>query len=73
MEKTESGRQSGRRHALVMVLCCLVPVVVLGILWASGVSKSYLVIGLLVLCPLLHIVMMPGIFKRKDDAGGHYH
>ncbi len=42
----------------MMLLGCLVPLVLLGILWAIGVSQSILSFGILLLCPILHFVMM---------------
>lgn len=57
------------RHTLVMLLCCLAPLAVLGILWAIGVSGNYLIFGVLLLCPLLHVFMMRGM--HKSDREGH--
>lgn len=51
---------NNRKHALIMVLCCLIPVVALAILWIIGISESYLIYAVILLCPLLHILMMLG-------------
>ncbi len=59
------------KHALIMALCCLVPLVILGILWVAGVSGSYLILGVILLCPILHIVMMRGM--HKGGGGEHDH
>ena len=64
-----SGQKGMSKHTLIMVLCCLIPLVILGILWVAGVSGSYLILGVLLLCPLLHIVMMRGMHK----GGEHDH
>ena len=56
-----------------MVLCCLIPLAVLAVLWAVGVSKNYLTLGLLLLCPLLHVVLMKDMFKSRDNREDHYH
>ncbi|OGO30774.1 MAG: hypothetical protein A2Z29_03730 [Chloroflexi bacterium RBG_16_56_11] len=61
------------RHSLIMVLCCLIPLAVLAVLWAVGVSKNYLTLGLLLLCPLLHVVLMKDMFKSRDNREDHYH
>lgn len=68
MESKETERKGLSKHGLIMLLCCLIPLAILGILWAVGVSGNYLVWGLLLLCPLLHIVIMRG--TGKD---GHQH
>ena len=57
------------KHALIMVLCCLIPLALLAALWALGVSESYLAFGVILLCPILHIVMMRGM----HSGGGHDH
>lgn len=46
------------RHTLMMVLCCMIPLVILGILWVAGVSQNILSFGILLLCPIMHLVMM---------------
>ena len=61
------------KHTLIMVLCCLIPLVVLGVLWAVGVSESYLIFGVILLCPLLHIFMMRDRHKEGGEGGGHAH
>ncbi len=71
---TEGSEQKGMsKHTLIMVLCCLIPLVILGVLWAIGVSGSYLIFGVILLCPLLHIFMMRGMHKRSGEGGGHDH
>jgi hypothetical protein len=52
------------RHTLIMALCCLMPLAILAALWMIGVSGSYLVLGLILLCPLL---VMPST-AFVDDA-----
>jgi len=54
------------KHTLIMVLCCLIPLAILAALWMAGVEGNYLVLGVIVLCPLLHILMMRG---RHGGAG----
>ena len=57
------------KHSLIMVLGCLIPLALLGVLWAIGISGSYLILGVILLCPLLHILMMRGMGK----GSGHDH
>ncbi len=60
METKGTEREGLSKHTLIMVLCCLIPLAILGILWAIGISGSYLILGVILLCPLLHILMMRG-------------
>ncbi|MFZ3058132.1 MAG: DUF2933 domain-containing protein [Candidatus Methanoperedens sp.] len=46
------------KHTLMMVLCCLIPLVLLGILWIAGVSQNILSFGIILLCPVMHLLMM---------------
>ncbi len=69
MERQGSEHKGMSKHTLIMILCCLIPLAILGILWAIGISGSYLLLGVILLCPLLHIFMMRGMHK----GGGHDH
>ncbi len=69
----ETPRAGISKHALIMLLCCLIPLALLGILWAIGLPNQYLLWGVFLLCPLLHIVMMLGSRKKSGDSGGHVH
>ncbi len=52
------GIFSKHKHALMMALCCLIPLVLLGILWIAGVSQNILSFGIILLCPVMHLLMM---------------
>ncbi len=72
--ETKGPEQKGMsKHTLIMVLCCLIPLALLGVLWAIGISGSYLILGVILLCPLLHILMMRGRHKGSGESGGHAH
>ena len=73
METQESEKKGMSKHTLIMLLCCLIPLALLGVLWAIGVSESYLIFGVLLLCPLLHILMMRGMHKESGEGGSHDH
>lgn len=73
MEAKEPEQKGMNRHTLIMVLCCLIPLVILAVLWAIGASGSYLILGVILLCPLLHIFMMRGMHKESANGGGHQH
>ncbi len=61
------------KHTAIMALCCLLPLAILAVLWAVGLSGSYLIFGVMLLCPLLHVFMMRGMHKDSGDSGGHVH
>ncbi len=72
--ETKASEQKGiSKHTLIMILCCLIPLVILAVLWAIGVSWSYLIFGVILLCPLLHIFMMRGRHKESGEGGSHAH
>ncbi len=56
--EVKSDKSGNHRHTLMMILGCLMPLVILGILWFAGVSQNVLSFGILLLCPILHFVMM---------------
>lgn len=50
-------------HALLMVLCCIIPIVLFWVLLAEGFdANSVWVIALL--CPIMHIFMMRGAHEH---------
>lgn len=57
----------GNHHLWLMLLCCLIPVAAIGAIFVFNIAVSAaLLVGLLLLCPLLHVLMMMGM-------GGHTH
>jgi len=67
-------RETMTKHSLVMLACCLVPMALLGLVLATGVSLGGLApYAMIVLCPLLHVVMMRGMghghSTRAGDSG----
>ena len=55
------------KHAIFMVLCCLIPIIGIAILAASGVVGGWGYYVLVLLCPLGHLVMMSRM-NRKTEA-----
>jgi len=72
--ETKGAEQKGMsKHTLIMVLCCLIPLAILAVLWAIGVSGGYLILGVILLCPLLHILMMRDTHRGSGEGSGHAH
>jgi hypothetical protein len=65
--EVKSNKAGNHRHTLIMMLGCLIPLVLLGILWVVGVSQSILSFGILLLCPILHFVMMKNMKHENVD------
>ncbi len=62
-----------RKHLLLMLLCCLIPIGIAFSLQAFGIALSAsLPVAMLILCPLLHVVMMAfmhGPAQHNADPG----
>lgn len=69
-------RMKFTKHALMMILGCLAPLALLGILWFAGVSQSILTFGIILLCPIMHLVMMKnmkhGEMPASEDKTPHF-
>lgn len=68
-----SPKRKINRHSVIMVLGCLIPIAILGILWATGIRSNYLYFGIILLCPLLHVIMMTGMNKKDGNSNDHHH
>lgn len=53
-----------KNHGLIMLLCCLIPLIIAGALFYLG-FKNYSVLAVMLLCPILHYFMMRGIHKKE--------
>ena len=62
-------------HALMMVICCALPLVVLFVaVRYMNLTNSYLYWFILLLCPLSHYFMMKHMHKdHKNKKGGGCH
>lgn len=59
------------RHMLIMILCCLIPLAALMSVFIFKVPVSQtLTFGLILLCPLGHLLMMGMMGGHTHGAGG---
>jgi len=61
-----------KKHALIMVACCLVPIVALAAIFLFKIPVSSVIyFGIVLLCPVLHLLMMGNMMKHGDSAHDH--
>jgi hypothetical protein len=56
-----------KNHALVMILCCGIPIVGILALSALGILGSWGYYALLVICPVGHLLMMRGMNSNSEE------
>ena len=69
MEIKNTFRKIKENHSLMMILCCVIPLIIAGILYYFG-FKTYALIAVMLLCPILHYFMMNNMHGKhggKDD------
>ena len=61
-----------KKHALIMLACCLIPLVALAAVFIFKIpANSVIYFGILLLCPALHLLMMKNMMS--GDHAGHDH
>lgn len=55
-------------HALMMILCCGIPIVGILALSSLGVLGSWGYYALILICPLGHFVMMRGMHSTNKES-----
>ena len=66
--------QMQKKHLWLMLACCLIPLAGLAAIWVFGIpANNVLYFGLILLCPLLHLLMMRGMMHNHGQAvsGNH--
>ena len=66
-ESDKGGHKMGLKHGLMMILCCMLPILVIAALPFLGLGGGRLASYAFLLCPLMHIGMM--FMMRKSGHG----
>ena len=63
--------ESYSKHTILLVICCLIPIIGIAILAASGAIGSWGYYGLILLCPLGHFVII-SLMNHNVKSNGQY-
>ncbi len=59
-------------HSILMILCCTLPIAVLGVLYFARtqgtLTGNTLGVAAVLLCPLMHLLMIP-LMRKKEGNG----
>ncbi len=61
-----------KKHLFIMLICCLVPIIGLTAVFVLGLpANGIFFYGMILLCPLLHLVMMRSMMGGHHDHSEH--
>ena len=61
-----------RKHALLMVLCCLIPLVGFAAISIFRIpANTVIYVALALACPAMHLLMMKGMMGHNHDDAHH--
>lgn len=74
-KEVNSGKNQNHKgmmkHGLMMMLCCLIPIVIIAGLPLFGIKGGFLSSLVFLLCPLMHIGMMFMMRKNGQNSSCH--
>ncbi|MFZ5968420.1 MAG: DUF2933 domain-containing protein [Bacillota bacterium] len=71
-DQNQNGEHKGfLKHGLMMMLCCLLPILLIAGLPLFGIKGGSLSSLIFLLCPLMHVGMM--FMMKKSGKGGSCH
>lgn len=67
-EQSEQKNKMSKKHLILMILCCVVPMGVILVLFALGTPLNRLFLfAIILICPLSHMFMMRGMKHHEHD------
>lgn len=69
--ETNQSHKGMMKHGLMMMLCCLIPILIIAGLPLFGIKGGFLSSLIFLLCPLMHIGMMFMMKKNGHNSSCH--
>jgi len=68
------GATYSRSHLVIMMLCCLIPIVLILVVISDNIESTYLPIMLVLSCPLLMLMMQLSrmLPRKRRTEENHY-
>jgi uncharacterized membrane protein YhaH (DUF805 family) len=69
MNRNHHKKGISAKHGLLMLLCCLIPIIAIAVVRLFDVPlNNVLYVGLLLLCPVSHVLMMGGMTRHDQGS-----